>query len=154
MEIFTVKQVSEIMGISPYTLRFYDKEGLFPDLKRGPGGRRHFSKDDLGWVYVIQCFRDTGLSIADIREYVEAAKKGESTVRERYEFIVRQKKKVMEALEVIRRQMKTLDRKAEYYSALMRGESGDSWLPDIDSMIRAAEKRKKEVYEKNMRIVA
>ena len=64
------------MNISPYTLRFYDKEGLFPDLTKSSNGRRYFSLNDLQWVYIIQCFRESGMPLAEIREYVKSAKEG------------------------------------------------------------------------------
>ncbi len=57
--MFTVKEVSEIMGISPHSLRFYDKEGLLPTLSRTESKRRMFSYEDLEWVYNIQCWRAT-----------------------------------------------------------------------------------------------
>ena len=137
--MFTVKQVSKIMGISPHTLRFYDKEGLLPHLTRNSNGHRFFSRNDLQWVFIIQCFRDTGMPLAEIREYVKSAGKGDATLQERYEFIESQKKKVMENLETVKRQLKILDIKTEYYKALMRGESGENWLPDIQAMIDKAD---------------
>jgi len=136
--MFTVKQVSKIMGISPHTLRFYDKEGLLPNLTRNSNGHRFFSRNDLQWVFIIQCFRDTGMPLAEIREYVKSAGKGNSTIQERYQIIKSQKIKVMESLETVKRQLKILDMKTEYYKALMRGESGEKWLPDIQSMIDEA----------------
>jgi len=137
--MFTVKQVSKIMNISPYTLRFYDKEGLFPDLAKRSNGRRYFSLDDLQWVYIIQCFRETGMPLAEIREYVKSAKEGDSTIQARSQFIERQKARVMETLETVKRQLEVLDMKTEYYKALMRGESGENWLPDIQAMIDKAD---------------
>ena len=136
--MFSVKQVSKIMNISPYTLRFYDKEGLFPDLTKSSNGRRYFSLNDLQWVYIIQCFRESGMPLAEIREYVKSAKEGDSTVQARYKFIERQKARVTETLETVKRQLEVLDMKTEYYKALMRGESGENWLPDIQSMIDKA----------------
>ena len=127
------------MNISPYTLSFYDNEGLFPDLVKRSNGRRYFSLDDLQWVYIIQCFRETGMPLAEIREYVKSAKEGDSTIQARSQFIERQKARVMETLETVKRQLEVLDMKTEYYKALMRGESGENWLPDIQAMIDKAD---------------
>ena len=64
--MFTVKEAAEIMGISPHSLRFYDKEGLFPSLARTESGRRMFSYEELEWVYTIQCWRATGMPLAEV----------------------------------------------------------------------------------------
>ena len=47
----------------------------------------------------------------------------------------------MKDLEIIKKQLATLDRKTEYYKALMRGDDVAPFLPDIDAMIAEAERR-------------
>ena len=70
--MYTVKQVAEITGISSYTLRFYDKEGLFPHLNRDEQNRRLFSEADVSSIETIQDLRKMGFSLAQIRSYLGA----------------------------------------------------------------------------------
>ncbi|MCC8179660.1 MAG: MerR family transcriptional regulator [Planctomycetes bacterium] len=119
--MYTVKQVAEIMDISPYTLRFYDNEGLIPTLGRD-NNRRAFTAHDMEWIYLIKCLRSTGLSLAEIREYVDKWREGDDTVEERHAIILRQKQKVEKELEFIKRQLEDLEKKLAHYEALKKGK--------------------------------
>ncbi|WP_207463032.1 MULTISPECIES: MerR family transcriptional regulator [Enterococcus] len=54
---YTISQVSEKIGVSAYTLRYYDKEGLLPFVKRTSSGRRIFEDSDLEFIAVIYCLK-------------------------------------------------------------------------------------------------
>ena len=56
-----MKEVSERYGISPDTLRYYEKAGLIPDIPRTPGGIRDYDEKACGWVEFILCLRTSGL---------------------------------------------------------------------------------------------
>lgn len=43
MITYTIKQVSEMTGLSIPTLRYYDKEGLFPEITRKVSNYRVFT---------------------------------------------------------------------------------------------------------------
>lgn len=64
---------------------------------------RVFSDDDLKWVETVQCLRNTGLSLADIKKYIVLCKDGDSTLNERYEIILNQKKKAQEEIKNIKK---------------------------------------------------
>ena len=59
----TIAEVSEKYGISPDTLRYYEKEGLLPPVKRTAGGIRDYGESDCGWVEFIKCMRSAGLPV-------------------------------------------------------------------------------------------
>lgn len=56
-------------GVSPDTVRYYDRCGLLDDLERDAAGNRRFSAGDVGWLRVLRCLRDTGMSIQDLRDF-------------------------------------------------------------------------------------
>ena len=62
------------------TLRFYDKEGLLPFVERSPGGIRMFQDTDLEWLQITCCMKKAGMSIRDIRQYIEQAQRGDDTI--------------------------------------------------------------------------
>ena len=140
--MFTVKEVSEILDISPHTLRFYDNEGLLPGLTKR-NKRRLFSYDDLEWVYNIQCWRETGMSLADIRRYIEAAMEGESTLEERYNLILNQRDKVVEDIKTMKARLKLLERKTHWYQDLMRGADPNKWRPNMRALVKKAQENGK-----------
>ncbi|MDO5115654.1 MAG: MerR family transcriptional regulator [Synergistaceae bacterium] len=119
--MYTVKQVSEITGISGYTLRFYDKEGLFPNLARDEQNRRLFSDEDISSIRTIQDLREMGFSIAQIRSYIGAEEKSGAAVRR--DIIMEQMERLKSELAALARQMKLLQSKAEHYEAAAGGSS-------------------------------
>ena len=71
---YTIKQVSELTGLSIPALRYYDKEGLLPDLRRKESGYRIFSDEDLYALELIACFKQSGLQIKEIRHFMALVK--------------------------------------------------------------------------------
>ncbi|MGL5545221.1 MAG: MerR family transcriptional regulator, partial [Cetobacterium sp.] len=53
--MYTIKNVSEIVGLSSYTIRYYDKCGLMPFVARNKNGVREFTEDDVFWIEIIKC---------------------------------------------------------------------------------------------------
>lgn len=84
---YTIGQVAEMMGVTPSTLRYYDQEGLLPNIKR-KNGIRIFEDKDFRWLRVLNCLKNTNMPIKKIKEYCELAKKGDSTLEERYKLIL------------------------------------------------------------------
>ena len=69
--IYTIKQVSEIMGVSVPTLRYYDKEGLLPFIERRENGTRLFKESDLKTLEIISCMKKSGMPIKDIKVFID-----------------------------------------------------------------------------------
>ena len=71
--IYTVGEMAKTLGVPASTLRYYDKEGLLPFVKRSSGGIRMFEEKDYEWLKVISCLKKAGMSLKDIREYIQLA---------------------------------------------------------------------------------
>lgn len=112
---YTVKEISQKMGISPYTLRFYEKEGVLPVVERNANGVRMFNEHYLDCIEMVQALRSTGLPLAEIKQYVELYKSGDSTLPERRIMLAHQKSKVEEQISLL---LKTLE-KLNYKLALI-----------------------------------
>ncbi len=112
---YTVKEISKKTGISPYTLRFYEKEGVLPVVERNANGVRMFNEHYIDCIEMVQALRSTGLPLAEIKEYVELYKSGDSTLPERKIMLAHQKSKVEEQISLL---MKTLE-KLNYKLALI-----------------------------------
>lgn len=69
--IYTVGEMAQKLGVPASTLRYYDKEGLLPFVERSSGGIRMFRENDFEWLQVIRCMKKAGMSIKDIRQYIE-----------------------------------------------------------------------------------
>ena len=80
---YTIKKVSEMTGLSIPTIRYYDKEGLLPDLQRKESGYRVFSDRDLEAIDLIECFKESGLTIREIWHFMSLVRQGDVTLEER-----------------------------------------------------------------------
>jgi DNA-binding transcriptional MerR regulator len=60
-------QAAEQSGFSLDTLRYYERIGLLDDIDRASSGHRRFREEDLEWLGVLRCLRDTGMPIAQMR---------------------------------------------------------------------------------------
>ena len=69
--IYTVGEMAQKLGVPASTLRYYDKEGLLPFVERSSGGIRMFRENDFEWLQVICCMKKAGMSIKDIRQYIQ-----------------------------------------------------------------------------------
>ena len=78
-----IGEVSDMTGISAFTIRYYDKCGFFPDLARDKRGVRSFSEDDVAQLHLIEALRKSGLSIEGIQYYVKLQRRGAATRDER-----------------------------------------------------------------------
>lgn len=68
----TIGQVASATGLSVHTLRFYEREGLFLHAPtRTAGGHRVYSPDDLQWLQLCNRLRDSGMPLAQIKEFAD-----------------------------------------------------------------------------------
>lgn len=77
--LYTVGEMAKVSGIPASTLRYYDKEGLLPFVERSSGGIRMFTDKDYEWLKVIECLKQSGLSIKEIKKFIDMAIKGDKT---------------------------------------------------------------------------
>ncbi|MCI8669584.1 MAG: MerR family transcriptional regulator [Lachnospiraceae bacterium] len=130
--MYTIGQVSEMFHLPVSTLRYYDKEGLFPNLERSSGIRR-FSDKEIENLRVIECLKKSGVEIKDIKIFMEWCSQGSSTYSKRKEFFLRQKEI---AENEIRKMEKVLDMirfKCWYYEQAIKDgteEKINEMLPD------------------------
>ncbi len=120
---YSIKEVSEKFNISPYTLRYYEKEGLLPSVQRSQNGNRLYNDTDLEWLQIVCCMRATGMSIADIKDYIELCLRGSDTVPERRQIILRQKEIIENHIREYRELLKVVNKKLQRYDQITQTES-------------------------------
>lgn len=113
--VYTVGEMARLLGVPASTLRYYDKEGLLPFVERSPGGMRLFREADYEWLQVIGCLKKTGMPLRDIRAYIDMAMRGDETIEDRLQMLVRQREAVRSRMEELQRTLDTLDFKCWYY---------------------------------------
>ncbi|MNO25154.1 HTH-type transcriptional regulator AdhR [compost metagenome] len=112
---YTVKEVSGKTGVTTHTLRFYEKEGVLPPIDRNMNGDRMYTDFDIDMIETVQALRSTGLSLGEIKQYVELYQAGDSKLQERKSLLAHQKSKVENQISLL---IKTLE-KINYKMALI-----------------------------------
>ena len=91
---YTIQEVSKKTNLPSHTLRFYEKEGLLPTVKRSDSGRRRFSDVDVEILDMICCLKSTGMSIRQIKTFIDLKTGGNQTLEKRLEILQAQKQHV------------------------------------------------------------
>ncbi|WP_314032958.1 MerR family transcriptional regulator [Mogibacterium timidum] len=124
--MYTVKEVAELLGVSVHTVRYYDDKGLIPGTKRNAANQRLFDDMEVEWLFVSLTLKNIGLSLKDVKHYIELYQQGDSTLPERYELMRKQKEKTLQEMEELNLRLAVLDRKIDHYGKLLEGEE-DTW---------------------------
>ena len=138
--MYTVKEVAELLGVSVHTVRYYDDMGLIPGTKRNAANQRLFDDLEVEWLFVSLTLKNTGMSLKDVKHYIELYGRGDSTLPERYEIMKKQKEKTIQEMEELKLRLAVLDRKIEHYEKLLEGEE-DTWSHEyMQDLIRKGAK--------------
>ena len=119
MTDFTPAEMVETTGFSLDTLRYYEKEGLLGPIDRTAGGRRRYRQSDVDWLDLVRCLRDTGMPIADLKEYSRLATDA-STLRERLALLEAHEVQVQAAAARLKVQQEQLSEKIDWYRLQLR----------------------------------
>ena len=122
--MYSIGQVAEMFGLPVSTLRYYDKQGLFPGMERSSGVRR-FSDAELEKLRVIQCLKETGMEIREIRQFMEWCAEGPSTFPQRRALFESRKAHMEEELRRMNRTLDMLKFKCWYYEQAMQDGSDE-----------------------------
>lgn len=117
--MYSIGEVAELVGLPISTLRYYDKQGLFPQIERVSGIRK-FSDRELEALRVIECLKKSGLEIKDIKQFMDWCTEGATTYPQRHALFERQKEIVEAELEHMNRVLDMLKFKCWYYETAMK----------------------------------
>ncbi|MBR2811892.1 MAG: MerR family transcriptional regulator [Solobacterium sp.] len=112
---YTISEVAERTGISAHTLRYYDKEGLLSFVKRSPTGIRRFAPEDFEPLYTITVLKRSGMSIKEIRRFMELYLQGNETIHERMEMFEKQRESLQKQIEELQKMLKIVEYKCWYF---------------------------------------
>lgn len=129
---YSIKQVADMMKVTTATIRYYDEEGLLPNIKR-INGRRFFEDEDFKWLRVLNCMKKINMPIKKIKEYVDLAKQGDSTLQQRYNLILEQKEVIKNQIEELTMCLQEFEYKEWYYQTAIEAGT-ENVVKDITSI--------------------
>lgn len=80
--MYTISDVAKLLGITAYTLRYYEKEEIITPL-RNANGERVYDENSLAWLRFVMRLKQTQMPISQIREYAQLYLEGEHTTEAR-----------------------------------------------------------------------
>jgi DNA-binding transcriptional MerR regulator len=120
----TIGQISEMFDIPISTLRYYDKVGLFPDMQR-TSGIRNFSDKEIEALRVIECLKNSGTEIKDIKTFMEWCAMGSETYQQRKDLFINQEKVVKAEIECLQKTLAMIKFKHWYYEQAIKDGNED-----------------------------
>ncbi|RKN08056.1 MerR family transcriptional regulator [Streptomyces radicis] len=115
MRFYSPSQAAEQTGFSLDTLRYYERIGLLHSIDRTAGGRRRYSDNDLGWLRLLRCLRDTGMPIAEMIRFARLTRDSEATVPERLAVLEGHDARIEERIARLREQQTQIRGKIDIY---------------------------------------
>lgn len=140
--MYTIGEVAQKFNLTVSTLRYYDSEGLFPNLKKESGIRK-FSENDIETLRVIECLKKTGLEIKDIKQFMIWCSEGEATFEKRLNLFKRQKEKILEEIASLNKALAMIEYKCYYYKTALA--NGEDYMKNLN--INNLPKEVKESYQ-------
>ncbi|MFD1137461.1 MerR family transcriptional regulator [Paenibacillus urinalis] len=125
MKTYTISEVAKELNLTPYTLRYYDKEGLLPFVERAAGGKRLFKESDMESLKIIECLKSTGMPIKEIKSFIDWCSDGDATLQQRHDMFIERRATVEAQMEELKKTMEVIEHKCLYYKTALDAGTED-----------------------------
>lgn len=115
----TIAEVAKRFDLTPDTLRYYERIGLIPQIKRTSGGIRTYDENDCNWIEYIKCMRAAGVSVETLVEYVALFHQGTETISQRKQLLIEQREQIVAKIDEMTNVLAKLDWKLDGYEERM-----------------------------------
>ena len=122
MKIYTMKEVCTETNLTYQTLKYYCNEGLVPNVKRDKNNHRIFDERDLNWIKDLTCLKKCGMSIEEMKIYLDMCLKGESTIPKRKEMLTKKQDSLRHAIKELENSIAYIDWKQNFYDEILSGK--------------------------------
>ena len=110
-----VAQMAAATGVSAHTLRYYERAGLIRSVARSSGNQRRYSESDIEWLRFLLRLRETGMPIAQMRQYADLRADGASTIEARLALLDAHRSRLHEQIALLVGHERALDAKIATY---------------------------------------
>ena len=128
-------QACKETGLTYQTLKFYCNEGLVPDVKRDKNNRRIFDEYNVRWIKDLVCLKKCGMSIQEMKEYLDLCLQGEQTIPQRKEMLTKKQKSLRRSIKELKEGVDYIDWKQSFYDEVLSGKR-----PYVSNLIRKENK--------------
>lgn len=121
--MYTMKQACQKVGMTYETLKYYCNEGLVPNVKRDKNNYRVFNEDDIEWIKNLTCLKKCGMTIQDMKIYINLCLQGESSIPERKIILDKQKEELIDKMNELQECIEYINWKQQFYDDVLSGKT-------------------------------
>ena len=121
--MYTMKQACQKVGMTYETLKYYCNEGLVPNVKRDKNNYRVFNEDDIEWIKNLTCLKKCGMTIKDMKIYIDLCLQGESSIPERKIILDKQKEELIDKMNELQECIEYINWKQQFYDDVLSGKT-------------------------------
>ncbi len=122
---YSIRAAAEHIGVVPSTIRYYEREGLLPNISRNNSGIRQFTDKDLDWLHTLECLKKTGMSIKEIKRFVDLFLQGDKTLEERRQMFYERRQAVEAQMAELQKTLDFANYKCWYYDTAVEAGTAD-----------------------------
>ena len=121
---YTIKEAAALTGLPASTLRYYESIGVIAPISRGASSKhRVYDEDDLDQVMWVACLAATGMSVADMRQYVANGQLGPQAASQQIELLAEQERRLSLEAEQVALRQQYVRIKIDYWKAVETGDT-------------------------------
>ncbi len=120
--IYTMMQVCKEADLTYQALKFYCNEGLIPNVQRDKNNRRIFNERNLKWIKDLVCLKKCGMSIQEMKEYLNLCLEGKSTIPQRKELLAKKQEALRSSIQELENSVAYIDWKQNFYDEVLSGK--------------------------------
>lgn len=121
--MYSMKEACTLTGMTYENLKFYCNEGLVPNVKRDSRNYRMFDENDIKWINSLNCLKNCGMSIAEIKEYLALCLEGEASIPQRKLILADKKEALLQSIADLQKAVDYIDWKQSFYDDVLSGRT-------------------------------
>ena len=129
MKNYTIREISEMFELPSSTLRYYESEGLLPEVPKSSSGQRIYSDEHVERLKCIICFKRTGMTIPQLRKFFIYEADEAAHIDKIISLLKDQEQIVNEKLIQLQKDSAHVHHKVEYYSEIKHALENNLPLP-------------------------
>ena len=112
---YSIGDMSRETGLSVSTLRYYEKLGLLAPVPRSAGNIRQYGEADLERLRMLECLKNTGMALKDIRTFFSWCDEGDATLPARYQMFLERRAETLRQISLLQKELRHIEYKCEFY---------------------------------------
>lgn len=129
---YSIGDISRKTGLTVSTLRYYEKLGLLSAVPRSRGNIRQYGPQELDRLRLLECLKNTGMPLKDIRTFFAWCDQGDSTLNQRYQMFLERKAETERQIALLQKELAHIEFKCEYYHRALQCGSTDA--PEVQQI--------------------